>query len=82
MEIDAKAFALAGAILWGVLMFIMTWSYLLFNGYGEAFMKSIISVYPGFSLTPFGSVIGLIWGFADGFILLFILAWLYNFLRS
>jgi hypothetical protein len=35
-------------------------------------------VYRGYSITPLGSVVGLIWGFVDGLIGGAIFAWLYN----
>jgi len=82
MELNSKAFGLAGAVLWGLAMFLMTWAYLWFDGYGEAFMNSMVSIYPGFEMSPVGSVIGLAWGFLDGFIALFLLSWLYNRFRS
>jgi hypothetical protein len=35
--------------------------------------------YYGYSVTPLGSLIGLVWGFVCGAICGAILAWLYNF---
>jgi len=82
MEINSKAFALAGGVLWGVVMFIMTWANLWFDGYGTSFMNGMMSVYPGFIMSPVGSFIGLGYGFVDGFVGLFVLSWLYNRFRS
>jgi len=82
MELNTKAFALAGAVLWGGVMFIMTWANMWFDGYGAAFMNSMMSVYPGFEMTAVGSFIGLGWGFLDGLVGMFILSWLYNRFRS
>ena len=39
-------------------------------------------VYRGFNISPIGSVIGLIWAFADGAIGGAIFAWLYNLISS
>lgn len=35
-------------------------------------------IYLGYSTSWLGSIIGLVYGFADGFISLFLLAWIYN----
>ncbi|NGX57143.1 MAG: hypothetical protein K940chlam3_00026 [Chlamydiae bacterium] len=80
MELNAKAFGLAGGILWGVSMFIMTWLS-LWTGYGALFLDAMMGIYPGFEISPVGSFIGLAYGFIDGVVGLFILGWLYNRFR-
>ncbi|MCB1112927.1 MAG: bacteriophage holin [Chlamydiales bacterium] len=72
-----KRLGLAGGILWGVMMFIMTFANIFF-GYGTTFLNLMADVYPGYSVSYIGSLIGLGYGFLDGFIGLYILAWLYN----
>ena len=42
----------------------------------------IVSAYPGFEATTNGSVIGLIWGFIDGFVGGILIALLYNFFQK
>jgi hypothetical protein len=39
-------------------------------------------LYHGYSITPMGSVIGLLWAFADGLVGGLIFAWLYNLLAG
>lgn len=75
--LDAKRLGLAGGVLWGVSMFIMT---LLgvFIGYGVEFLNVMSSVYPGFSVSFLGSFLGLVYGFLDGFTGFFLIGWLYN----
>jgi hypothetical protein len=68
---------LAGGILWGISLFLMT-LLSIWTQYGSQFLSLVADIYPGYSTTPAGSIIGLFWGFLDGFLGLFILAWLYN----
>jgi hypothetical protein len=42
----------------------------------------ISSIYIGYSITPIGSLVGLVWAFFDGLIGGAIFAWLYNKLSS
>lgn len=77
MKLDVKAMAVAGGILWGASMFILTWVGIL--GYGSNVTAEIAkSYYIGYSVTPLGSVIGAIYGFCDAGIGLAIFALLYN----
>lgn len=77
MKLNVKAFALACGLLWGVCLFCITWWIIFFDGQntGPLFLGRI---YRGYTITPLGSVIGLVWAFVDGVIGGAILAWLYN----
>lgn len=77
MKLNLKAAALAGGLIWGLGLFFMTWWIIAFEGQtGE---QTIIGlVYRGYNISAMGSLIGLVWGFADGLIGGFIFAWLYN----
>jgi len=82
MKLNAKAFAMASGVIWGLLMFVTT-LFAAMNGYATDFLLVMASVYPGFSLTYMGAFIGAIYGFIDGFIGGWVFAWLYNrFLKS
>ncbi len=65
-------------IVWGVSLFITTWlSY--YTGYGKLFLEVLAqSIYPGYSITPFGSLLGLFYGFLDGLISGSIIGAIYN----
>lgn len=77
MKLNVKALALASGLIWGVGLFILTWWVIMFDGAtGEATL--IGRLYRGYSISPAGSVIGLVWGLADGAIGGAIFAWLYN----
>ncbi len=81
MKLNAKNFGLAFGILWGVFLFIMT-LLSVFTGYGLDFFKILSSIYPGYKVSYLGSVVGLIYGFLDGFIGFYLFALIYNFLQK
>lgn len=79
--IDAKRLGLAGGILWGLVLFFVT---LLSSktGYASVFLTMLSGIYPGFEISAGGSLLGLIYGFLDGFIGLYLLITLYNTLED
>lgn len=78
MKLNIGAFALAFGIWWGGGIFIATW-WLIIVGEPSAPML-LDHFYWGYSVTPLGSLVGLIWGLVCGTICGGILAWLYNVL--
>ena len=77
MKLNVKAFALAAALLWGVGLFALTWCLILFDGAtGEATI--IGRLYRGYTISPVGSLVGLVYGFFDALIGGAVFAWLYN----
>jgi len=81
MKLNVLAFALACGIIWGLMLFVVTWWVVAFDGAtGD---RTIIGlVYRGYNISPAGSFIGLVWALADGFIGGAIFAWLYNLLAG
>jgi len=78
MKLDAVKFALAAGIFWGGALFVFT-VVAAFTGYGTEWLNSFIAtIYPGFSVSYGGSLLGLIYGFIDGFIGCWIFAAIYN----
>lgn len=74
---DVKALGLAGGILWGASVFVLTWLGIM--GYGSINAASMIKAYYiGYSVSPIGSVIGAVYGFFDAGIGCVLLALLYN----
>ncbi len=71
--------ALTGGIIWGATIFLTTLLN-LYTGYGTDFLKIWISIYPGYSLTMVGSLVGLVYGFFDMFIGVYIIYWVYLWL--
>lgn len=81
MKLSIKAFSLTCGILWGLALFILTWWLIILDWPGMAGDKTIIGlVYLGYTVSPLGSLIGLVWAFVDGLICGAIFAWLYNLL--
>jgi hypothetical protein len=76
-KLNVKAFALTCGILWAAFLFCITWWLILLEG-ASPNPTFFMRIYPGYSLTVVGSLIGLVWGFVDGLICGFIFAWLYN----
>ena len=77
MKLNIKAFALTCGIVWGLGIFFLTWWIIAFDGStGEPTL--IGRLYRGYTISPIGSVIGLIWAFFDGLIGGAVFAWLYN----
>jgi hypothetical protein len=81
MKLNVLAFALACAIIWGLGLFVVTWWVIAFDGATRE--PTVVGlVYRGYSISPVGSVIGLIWALPDAFIGGAIFAWLYNLLAG
>ena len=77
MKLNVKAVALSAGIIWGLGLFFLTWWIIAFEGQtGE--QTFIGMLYRGYNISAMGSLIGLVWGFADGLTGGFIFAWLYN----
>jgi hypothetical protein len=77
MRFDVKAMALAGALLWGFGLFLGTWWIILFDGAsGEPTLVG--QIYRGYTISPGGSIVGLLWALVDGAFAGALFAWLYN----
>ena len=81
MKLSKKAFGLTAGILWAVIIFLTT-NILLIRGSGGVVVSGLENIYPGYSFSFLGSIIGLIWGFINGLILGWLFAFLNNILIS
>ena len=81
MKLNVKAFALTLALIWGLGVFCMTWWIILFEG-PDSGPNILTQIYRGYSVTPVGSLIGLVWGTMDGLIGGACIAWVYNSIAS
>jgi hypothetical protein len=81
MKLELKAFALTVGLIWGLGLFFLTWWIIAFEGATKE-VTFIGLIYRGYSISPVGSLIGLVWAFFDGLIGGAIFAWLYNLLRK
>ncbi len=80
MKISALKLGISGGIIWGLSMFVFT-VISIYTGYATAFLKIMSSIYPGYKISWAGSFLGLIYGFVDAFIGLFLLACIYNLMN-
>lgn len=81
MKLNWKAFAVTSGLVWGVGLFILTWWIIAFEGAtGE--VTFLGRIYRGYSISPVGSVVGLVWALIDGAICGAIFAGIYNLLVS
>lgn len=79
MKLSLKALALSLGVLWGAVVFLVGVAHLIWPGYGVAMLELAASVYPGYVVGGFGSVIvGTLYAFVDGAIGGAVFAWLYN----
>ena len=81
MKLNVKAFALTCGLVWGFGLFSLTWWIIAFDGAtGEPTL--IGQLYRGYSISPSGSIVGLVWAFFDGWIGGAVFAWLYNLIAG
>ena len=80
-KLNVLAFGLTCGLVWGLALFFCTWWIILWQGASQE-PNLIAAVYRGYSVTAAGSLIGLIWALADGFIGGTVFAWLYNFIAA
>jgi len=81
MKLNVKAFALTSGLVWGFGLFFITWWIIGFEGITRE-PTLIGRLYRGYSISPLGSLIGLVWGFFDALIGGAIFAWIYNLIMS
>jgi hypothetical protein len=80
MSLNPKALALTLGIVWGGCLFLVGLVNLVAPAYGNAWLELAASIYPGYhGPGGFGSTITvLVYGFVDGAVAGWIVAWLYN----
>ncbi|RJP81725.1 MAG: hypothetical protein C4524_01510 [Candidatus Zixiibacteriota bacterium] len=79
-ELNPKAFAWGLGLAWAADIFIMTWWLILGRGRKNAWVNEEFfrNLYPGYRVTPLGSLAGLLWGLLDGLLAGWIIARIYN----
>jgi hypothetical protein len=86
MKLNIKAFAFTLGIVWGLLVFLYTWWVIVQGVYLNMELPTqkvfLEYIYPFYSITPAGSLIGLIYGVIDGLIVGAGIAWLYNLISG
>ena len=80
MKFNTKAFAISSGLIYGFALFISV-LWLMARGYSN--QETLLSmVYPYLTISPSGSLLGLIYGLFDGVIIGALFAWLYNHLAK
>jgi len=64
-------------IIWGVALLVCTITS-VYTGHAKEFLEIVSPIYPGYSISLKGGVIGFIYGFVDGLVFGGILAAIYN----
>jgi hypothetical protein len=64
-------------LVWGLGLFCLTWWIIAFDG-PSVEPTMIGKLYRGYTISPMGSVIGLVWAFLDGWVGGAVFAWVYN----
>jgi len=78
MKLKPLALGIALGIVWGGALFFTT-LLSVFTGYGKLFLEALPqSIYPGYSISLVGSLLGLIYGFLDGLVCGALIGWIYN----
>lgn len=67
MKLNIKSFALTCGIIWGLGLFFLTWWFIAFDGATKE-PTLIGKLYRGYTVSPIGSVIGLVYAFFDALI--------------
>lgn len=79
MSLNTKALGIALGLAWGAAILCVGLCHLVWPAYGGAFLDLVSSVYPGYRVGGFGSVIvGTLYAFVDGAVCGMIIGWVYN----
>lgn len=81
MRFNVKALAITCGVLWSLSLFIVTWWIIAIDGSGGD-TGLVGQVYRGYTITPIGSIVGLVWGLVDGIVGGAIFACAYNFVAD
>ena len=76
-KLSIRSCAFAAGITWGIMVFVLSWWLIVLEGPGHGNML-LERIYIGYSITPGGSFIGLLWALVDGAIIGALFALLYN----
>lgn len=77
-KLHVLSFGLSLGLAWGLVVFVIGLLALLLN-VGSHFVAALGTYYIGYEANMIGSIVGLIWGFADLFVIGVVIAYLYNF---
>ena len=76
-KLDRRIFGVSLGIVSGVLLAAVTW-FMVLTQTATPNLEVLSEYLPGYTVTPFGSVVGLLYGFVYGFLI----GWLFALLRN
>jgi uncharacterized BrkB/YihY/UPF0761 family membrane protein len=84
MKFNIYALAVTSAILCGLVMLLVTIANFVCGSYGQQFLQTMSSVYPGYHATHsvVQVIVGTLYGAVEGLIGGAAFAWLYNWLHD
>lgn len=77
MELRKRNLGFALGMTWGLGVMLGTW-WLLMVGQPGTTINKLSAFYFGYTFSFVGGLVGLFWGFIDGFIAGVLIAWFYN----
>jgi hypothetical protein len=79
MRLQARALAVAGAVIWAALVLVAGLAHVAWPTYADAFWQLVTSIYPGVGVTGVGSVLlATTYAVFDGGACGLLIAWIYN----
>jgi len=78
--LNPKSFGLAGGIVHGGLIFVLTLLAML--GIGKSIVSLLGGLFVGYTISIVGSIVGLVYGAIIGFIIFYLIAYMYNMLET
>lgn len=82
MKLSPHKVGLTFGFVWAIFLAFLTILALLFPPYGKEFITAVASVYPGYTISGGGVIVGFIYGFIDWYIGGVILVWVYNYVNK
>ncbi len=76
--LNIRALSLAIGTIWGFAIFAITLM-ARSNGYGQEFLNSISSLYPGYEISLAGAIVGGLYGLIEAIVGVYLVAKLYSF---
>lgn len=77
---NAKNLGLAGGVTSGLMLMMLTLIAMM-TGWGKPATNLLATVYPGYSTSFIGSLVGFVYGFIDGLISFYLIGFIYNALN-
>jgi hypothetical protein len=81
MKLNPKSLGLAGGVLCGLWILLFT-IVAVSTGYGVGYLEIMTTLFPGYTITFAGGIVGLVYGAIFGFIEFYIIGYLYNYFNK